>query len=269
MRMFKVCLTVVALAAPLALAHAEEAEMAAAAAPSVTAGLPRDQGWNAGSWALLFELNNVFNQDAILNPFENFGAGVEYFLSPITALRVGAYVGYTTVPAEYTKTTTETGGTPAVTEYTVTVPGGTYTSISNFQATADFLYRLMTNAVAPYAGAGLFFSWNNRSTDYSDDATVTDQLTTVHNFDRRISGGVRGLLGAEWRIHPNFSLYAEYAVNVTLVSQHSTQNSKTTEVTAGGERSVLREKSESQTPAYLGTSALLAHGGQLGLAIHF
>jgi len=145
MRIIKVYLTVVALAAPLASARAEEA--GGASAPSVTAELPRDQGWNTGSWALLFDLNNIFVKESILTAHSQLGVGFEYFVSQVMAVRVGAAYGYQSTPAQVTKTTEETGGQPAVTGYTVTVPNGPgdpHTSQSDFRARVDFLYRFMT-----------------------------------------------------------------------------------------------------------------------------
>jgi len=123
--------------------------------------------------------------------------------------------------------------------------------------------------VAPYAGAGVFFDWTNKATDYVDDVSVVDQTTTVHDYTRTLGGGLRGLLGAEWRLHPNFSIFAEYSLGVTLASQNSKVTSHTTEVTAGGERSVSRVKTDQQTPASWGTQTTLTHVGQLGLAVHF
>jgi hypothetical protein len=276
MRILKVCLTVVALAAaPIASASAEEA--GGAKAPSVASELPRDQGWNSGSWALLFDLNNIFQNQQTLNQFAQLGVGAEYFVNSQMALRVGASYGYKTDPAQVTKTTNnETGGTPAVTTYSVTTPapvdavlGESPTSVSTFNARVDFLYRFMLGSVAPYAGAGVFFDWRNASRDYVDDVSVVNQTTTVHDYGRGLGGGLRGLLGAEWRLHPNFSLFAEYSLDVTLASQNSLVKNTTVEVTAGGERTVNRNKTEQQTPASFGTRTALTHAGQLGLAVHF
>jgi len=263
---------VVALAAPLASVRAEEA--GGAPTPSVTAELPRDQGWNTGSWALLFDMNNVFTREVILTDHAQFGVGFEYFLSQVMALRVGASYGYTSSPAQFNKNTQETGGTGAVTGYSVDIDVNdlhTYrpTSTSDFKARVDFLYRLMTGAVAPYAGAGVFYKWHNESMDFADDISVVDQTTTVHDYTREQSGGLRGLLGAEWRLHPNFSLFAEYSLDVTLASQTATVTSHTTEVSVSGERTVSRVKNDRQTPASYGTKTALTHVGQLGLAVHF
>jgi len=276
MRIFKVFLVLVALAAPMVSASAQEGGDAAAA-PAVSTSLSRDQGWNAGSWALLFDLNNFFVQERWLNEFSGLGVGAEYFIDSKMALRVGATYSYASHPYRVNKNTVETGGQDPVVTYTAPEPafspsGPTQvgpTSTSDFRARVDFLYRFLPGAVAPYAGAGVFFKWHNDAIDYKDDTTTVDKVYRVHDYNREVGGGVRGMLGAEWRLHPSFSLFAEYSFDVTLVSTESRVTNHTTEVTAGGGRTVSREKNERKNPAWLGANTALTHAGQLGLAIHF
>ncbi len=256
MRILKVAVTVLALAAPLASAHAEEAK----ADPATTSG------WN-GQWALLFQLNNILANSQVLGDFAQLGIGGEYFLAPNMAARVGVSYGRTTNPVEVSKNVDETAGSQVVT-YTLSGTGGN-TSTSAFDARADLLYRLTSSAVAPYVGAGLFFDWRQGSTDYTDDVTTVNQVTTVHNFDRTWGLGLRGVLGAEWRLHPSFSIFAEYALSVTVLEQHSTQDSTATEVTLNGDKSVHHVSSESGRMRWLAADTALTHGGQVGLAVHF
>lgn len=265
MRILKAYLMVVALAAPLGSAHAEEA--GGAAVPAISSGeLARDQGWN-GSWALLFDLNNVFMNTETLNMFTGLGIGIEYFANPNTAVRVGFSYASTNDPVVVTKKTEETGGQAAVTTYTGSAPS--YSRTSDLKLRADVLYRLSTAAVAPYAGAGLFLGWQQSALSYKDDYTTVNQVTTVSNTSRTLGFGVRGVLGAEWRLHPSFSLVGEYNLDVGLVSQTSFKNATTTEDTIAGERTARRVTNEAKSPSWFNVGTGLTHGGQLGLAVHF
>ncbi len=273
MRIVKVALAIVALAAPVASARAQEgavqevkAEPVASAAGTTgsTTQLAQDAGWNS-TWALLFQLNNIFSNAHFLSEFNDFGIGVQYNLAPDLATRLGLNYGRTSTPREVTKNITETAGNKIE---TYTMSGG-QTSSTDFGLRADLIYRLMPTAVAPYAGAGLYYGWHQYSTNYKDDVTAVDQVTTVNNRQRYQGFGLRGLLGAEWRLHSNFSIFAEYALSFTMYSHHSVNNDNVVENTVGGERTVTHTSQTAGQAAWLAASTDLTHNAQLGLAVHF
>lgn len=268
MRILKAYLMVVALAAPISSASAQEEGTAEAMAPATISSneLARDQGWD-GTWALLFDLNNIFTNSTTIDMAESLGVGIEYFVNPTTAARLVLNIGRDRNAVVVTKTTEETSGVDPVITYSGSTPG--YTTQTSLYLHADLLMRLLQTAVAPYAGAGLFVGVSRRTTDYQDDYTTVDQVTTYDNAATSLNFGVRGILGAEWRIHPNFSLMGEYNLGVTVLSSTSIKTKTTTEVTAGGQRTVSQTTSESKTPEWFQVSTGLTHAGQLGLAVHF
>jgi opacity protein-like surface antigen len=264
---------------PAALpAAAPPAALPEATAASTEAEVPLNHGWNA-TWSLLFELNNIFTNQGILGayssvlgrgvdpnaPVRNVGIGATYFMQPDTALRASIGLGRTTTPRTVTKSVLSTGGQDDITTYAMAGTGATATT--NFGLNADLLRRLLSGRVAPYVGAGLYVAYGQTNVDFKDDVSVVDQVTTEHDYTRTLGIGVRGLVGAEWRLHPSFALFAEYQIGVEVFNHSVNKNDKLVENT--NVPSATRTQSESSTPAWLGARTDIAHGAQFGLSVLF
>jgi len=293
MRSVKVALAMVALAAPFASAQAAEAvhEVKASmvgdesAAKNDGSALVPNAGWN-GSWALLFQLNNPFQNADFIQGFgptygptglaggaaAHGGLGFMYMVSQEMAARVGLFAGRATNPVAITKTVSETSGSSVETYSTdaASHSAGNPTSASAFSLRADMLYRLTQAAVAPYLGGGLYYDWVQGAVAYKDDVTDITQVVDVNYRSRTQNIGVRGLLGAEWRLHSNFAIFAEYALSVNVLHHASVHNESTTTLTAvDGTTSARHTLVTSGTPGYFGYASALTNAFQLGLAIHF
>jgi hypothetical protein len=250
--------------------NAAPASSAAPGEPAAPAGeYARNQGWNS-QWALLFELNNILTVGNFLSSFNaspaNVGVGGRLHLSPEMAARVTVSASRSSNPPATTKTVGETG-TEDVTTYGMTRPNPTESWA--LRGDVDLLYRLMPNAVAPYVGAGLNIGWTLDRQAYEDKIAVPDQTTTEKRNTSFFGLGLRGIVGAEWRVHPNFSLFAEYALTVMVCQVNSVKDVQVIENSIDGQRTASRTTVTTSTPRWFNYSTGLAQGGQLGLAVHF
>jgi hypothetical protein len=237
------------------------AEAPANSTPQIAA----DAGWNA-DWALLFVINNVLVTSTILSEYRGLGIAGVYYLGPDAALRVGVEVSRDHNPPFVTKNTNEVAG-QSVTTYNWSVGGNT--SNGSVNASADYLMRMMRTAIAPYWGAGAQVSVSHSRLTYDDDVSIIDQITHVRNRSSSLSLSARGLLGAEWRFHPNFAIFAEYEALLSLMSYSSFANERRIESTSGGTRSVNKERSEGKSTAFLELNNFLTQGASFGLTVLF
>lgn len=246
-----------------ALAQAAVAQTSAppekADGPSMTAG------WNS-DWAMLFSLNNIFTQGNVLGGFKGLGTAGTFFLSPKDAIRTGVTLSRTSNPPVVTRTESMNGNEKVVT-YTTTSPAAT--SVFDARVRGDFIRRFARGRISPYAGGGLNLGYNLSSLDYTDDASVVDQRTVFDHSTTRFSVGVQGVAGAEWRFHPNFALFAEYELSVSVFSWDVVDKVTTVENTRGGARSVASTREERSAPVWFTGSNSLGQGGTLGLLVFF
>jgi hypothetical protein len=128
----------------------------------------------------------------------------------------------------------------------------------------DFLYRLLETALAPYAGGGLFVNYSSQARVFKDD-TMMDQVTSVNDLTTAFSLGMRGILGVSWRVHPNFSLFAEYSLNILIFSSQTASTS--TERTAMGETTSVKSSTPSSRIFEFSTG--LSQGAALGVVVYF
>lgn len=277
MHLLKVSLAIVALAAPLASARAQEggdenaatipaatAEATAAPAPAAAPAVPLDQGW-VDTWAMLFDLSL---SDSLVGGFEGVGLGGQYYLAPDMAVRLTLGFWHSSDPRAVVEHVDETAGSRVVTYSLYPDASASNTSsATDLVLNADFLYRLTLKSVAPYAGGGLWASMSRSNDDFEDDASVVNQVTTQDGYYRTTALGVRGLIGAEWRLHPSFSLFAEYELSVTVGRQLSWKSDTVTEITIDGERTVHHQSTQAKTKSSFDTS--LESGGRAGVAVHF
>ncbi len=84
-----------------------------------------------------------------------------------------------------------------------------------------------------------------------------------------MSVGVRGILGADWRVHKHFSLFAEYGLGVTLANSTRTRTSTITEVDIGDEVVTTEITSDGSQTAVFDTATALVQGAALGVIMHF
>ncbi|MGE3459996.1 MAG: outer membrane beta-barrel protein [Kofleriaceae bacterium] len=223
--------------------------------------LSRRRGWNS-KWAVLFSLNNVLQVQQVLSQFQGLGIAGRYHLSSTRAIRFGATLSHSFTPQEETKTTTRIGDT-VVEDYTVTEGNSSYT----VAAAADYLMRYGNRTVAPYAGLGAFAGWTRDGQFLNDDLSIMDQVHMFSSRDTNFVIGARGVFGVDWRLHPNFAVFAEYSLSVPIVQWHSfSQTDTRTDTIAGvSAQTKIQEKETTWLEWGLG----LAQGASLGLSVLF
>jgi len=239
---------------------------AAAQETAPSGSFRRDDAWNS-PWALHFALPNWFTNSSVLEDYNEFGGmiGASYHLDKMTALRLGLYYQRSSSPTLIQKTTDENGPNREV-DY---VHQAFSTADHELHLHADFVKRFGAQVVAPYAGAGVYYSYNRSRTYGKDEVDVVREIEHVNNVSSGHELGVRGLIGGEWRIHPHFALYAEYGVLVSLFEVDRFKNQTTTERTVSDVRTTSRTTTERAGTSYLNIQTSLQHGFSLGLAIHF
>ncbi|MGE0869152.1 MAG: hypothetical protein AB7P03_11325 [Kofleriaceae bacterium] len=223
--------------------------------------LSKRQGWNS-PWAVLFSLNNVLQVQQVLSQFQGLGISARYHLGPTRAIRFGANLNRVFNPQEQTKTTTTIAGM-ATTTYSVSAGSSSYT----VAGVADFLMRLSKRSLSPYAGIGVFAGWTRDAGFLDDDVSVMDQAHVFSSRDVNFLIGARGVFGIDWRLHPNFSLFAEYSLSVPFVQWHSFSQTDTRTDTLSGMS--VRTKVEEKETTWLEWGLGLAQGASLGLAVLF
>lgn len=224
-----------------------------------------DQYKNAG---LMFNLNNVFVQPGILSGWQGFGLGYQKKLANGRTLRVGLDLARTTDPVNIVKTT-RTEGDMEVVSYDLQLPGSGFSSQHAVSAVVDMVKPLTDRSISPYLGAGVFASFATRRLDYTDDLTVTDQVTEVANSSTTYGIGVRGIIGVNWRMSERFSLFAEYALNLDAIEWQSDHTQTTTNNNGSGMTASNRVESEFKETRWFNINMGLAQGAALGLVAHF
>lgn len=270
--------------APVAIAAPSDAPLAMPEAPKTTtttttttemkpsrggsedAVLSTKEGWNS-DWALLFAVNNFIGGNAgfLSAPVTGSIAG-EYFLSDVTAIRAGVTLTRQMAVPQITKNVTTTGGT-SVTTYTFNQPG--FTEFDAATLRAEYLMRLTKSALSPYLGAGAQFTGSYTRNNYVDEVTNVGQRTELDNHTWALDFTVRGTIGAEWRFNPNFALYADYNVNLSLFNSQMINFRTTVEDTVGGVTSTTQTTNQRTVNTFLQLNTGLSQGASLGLEIFF
>ncbi len=245
---------VAVLGAALFASQAQAQEQAAAAGG----------GWNT-KYGMIFTVQNVFgNNDKSTLDDINGSVGLQYNLSPQSALRLmvnlsrdsdSAYVSEDThVAANGVATTVKTFHAPA------------FTSQYGVGLGVDYMMRLTADALAPYLGVGAGIGYGQRALAYKDDVNPLD-VTEVDNMTRTMGLGAEGILGVEWRVHKSISIFAEYALGLGLVSYTSTNNESTN--TQPAPVGTTSDKSTSSHTEYFNWQTGLGQQGMIGLVAFF
>lgn len=224
----------------------------------------RDQGWNS-PWALVFTFNNILSTAPFLGDYRGLGVAGAFFFTEEFGIRGGVTLSRTHSPPQTTETTVETADN-VVKTYAYTAG---QTSSGSVTARADAIMRLSRNKVAPYVGAGPYVTYTHTRQSSDDDVTVTDVVTSVRNRSNSLTFGLRGLVGAEWRIHPNFALFAEYAASLDVLQYTDIDNRTTVTNTLTGTESVTSTRAERNTPAWFNFNTSIVQGAALGLMVMF
>ncbi len=249
-----------------AAADPSSASSEGASAAPVAPDTPLNEGWNA-TWALNFSFNNILVSGAFLSSPVTGSIGGTFVLSEHSAIRGGVTLGRSSAPAQVTKVSTTTGP-DTVTTYTVTNPQG-FTDSYNLNLRGEYLRRLMSTAIAPYIGIGGQVGWTWSQQKYLDDLSVVDQRTEIDNNTSSFDLSARALVGAEWRVHPNFAFYADYNVTLVLWSKSRLNNRTTISNTVGGVTSTSQTTNERDVNSFVTWSTGLSQGATLGLEIFF
>lgn len=224
-----------------------------------------DQYRNAG---LIFNLNNIFVQPGILSGWQGFGIGLQKKLGNGRIARIGLDLARQTDPVNIVKTT-RTNGDMEVVSYDLQLPGSGFSSQHAVALVVDMVKPLTERTISPYVGAGVFAAFATNRLDYTDDLTVTDQVTEVANSSTSYSIGLRGIIGVSWQIAERFSLFAEYNVDIDAIEWQSDHTETTTNNTASGMAASSRVEAEFKETRWFNLDMGLAQGGALGLVAHF
>ncbi len=224
----------------------------------------RDQGWNA-PWGLIFQFNNILVNGSFLSAYQGLGVAGAFMLSEEFQIRGGVSLSRSHSPAQTTETTVETAGN-AVKTYAYSAG---QTSSGSLTLRSDALYRLTRNKVAPYVGAGAYLAFSHARQTTDDDVTVQDVVTSIRNRANALTFGLRGLVGAEWRLHPNFAVFAEYNVTLDVIQYSDFDNRTTVTSTTTGETTATSTRAERNTPAWMNLNSALNQGASLGLMVLF
>jgi outer membrane protein W len=222
--------------------------------------------WDA-EWGLVFGLQNIFQNSAILQgPLGqgNGSVGATFFLAPNLGVRATANISRGYTPEQITRNVVE-ANSATVETFTYQFPSETW----NIGLRGDGIYRLTNSAVAPYLGAGVFYNFSSSAQQGRNSFSVIDQVTTLNAVSASHSLGVRGLVGAEWRIHPHFAIFAEYGLDVTVVQFNRTTSETTVDTTVNNVTSSSRTTSELQTTNWFNFSTGLRQGPTFGLTVFF
>jgi hypothetical protein len=220
---------------------------------------------NAG---LLFNLNNIFTQPGVLGGWQGFGFGAQKLMGSGKTMRVGLELARQTDPVNIVKTT-RTNGMDEVVSYDLQLPGSGFSSQHAAAVVVDMIKPLTERTIAPYVGAGLFAAFATSRLDYTDDLTITDQITEVENSSTTFALGIRGIVGVAWKIGERFSLFAEYQLDVDAIEWQSDHTQTTTNNTVSGMPASNRVETEFKETRYFNLDLGLAQGGALGLVAHF
>ncbi|MBI5511284.1 MAG: outer membrane beta-barrel protein [Deltaproteobacteria bacterium] len=239
------------------------------AAPSQAPAHASGAATVAGSWeptgGAIFSLFNILQNAPFLGSYRGLGIAGQYHLDPKSAVRLGVAFVRSSNPAVVRKNTTTEGGDEVV-SYQVTAAGPT--SAFATVLAADYLMRLSTSSLSPYFGGGLTFGYSQSKTQYTDDLSVPQQVTSVDNGNKTSGFAIAGIGGVEWRLHERFSVFAEYNLSINLVQWNSDHQDTTVEDSSSGTPGSSHTRSESETTRFFNVNLGLAQGGQLGLIVH-
>lgn len=266
MKTLKIAALAVALVATSATAQTAPASTTAPATPKAQPSLSTDEGWNS-DWALLFSLNNILTSGSILGSSGTGSISASYFLADDVAVRAGVSLSRQHNPNQLTKVVTLTG-TDSVPTYSLSNPSG-FTEFHGVNVRGDYLKRLSTRSIAPYLGGGVSVGWNWTRNHLLDDVSVVDQRLEIDNHTDNFNVNGHGILGAEWRLHSNFAVYAEYGVTVNLYQLSQLNNRTTVENSVGGTPTTTQNTTQRTTHSFLQLSTGLSQGGTLGLQVFF
>lgn len=213
-------------------------------------------------FGVVFNLQNIFQNPGLLSGFRG-GLGAQFALNPQMALRLGISLNHTSNPAVVTETVTVVND---VTTTTRTMSRPSPTSTFGVTLGGDLLQKLTDGVLAPYVGGGLWVSLETEATKVRDDVSVMDAVTSIDNSTVGFGLGGRGVLGVGWRLHPHFLIFAEYALNLTIVDHASTSNKQEVTITGNPPAST---RSTRATTRVFDFSTALSQGAALGLVAFF
>ena len=112
-------------------------------------------------------------------------------------------------------------------------------------------------------------SLGSEATKYSDEVSIENISTHVDTKTSSLRFNLRGVLGADWRVHTHFSLFTEYSLGISLVDSMRTESTITTTDSTGDEAqtTVQRSTSSQSLGPALGTD--LNQGASLGVIAYF
>jgi opacity protein-like surface antigen len=228
---------------------------------------PLEHGWDRDV-GLLVSLNNPFQNSDFLSTYQGYGLAALFTFNPTTALRAGIDIGRVSDPYFVTESELEFDG-ETTTVSTFSNRYGGPTSIFDMSLGADVLKRGSKATVAPYYGGGLGLTLGSESTQYNDEVTTEDVVTHVDTKSKTFQFGLRGVVGADWRVHQHFSLFAEYGLGISLVDSLKTTSSNTLIDSTGDDTqtTLLRSTSKQSLGPAMGTD--LSQGASLGLIAFF
>lgn len=213
-------------------------------------------------FGVVFNLQNIFQNASLLSGFRG-GLGVQFAINPDLALRTSVALTHSSNPATVVTTTTTIND---MTTETRTLTRPSPTSTFGVLVGGDLLQRLSKGALAPYVGGGLWLAFDSEATKWRDDVSVADRVTERDDSTLGFGVGARGLLGVSWRVHPHFMLFAEYALNITIVDHTSTVERQS--VTSAGNPATSNRSSSAST-RFFDFSTALSQGAALGLVAFF
>jgi opacity protein-like surface antigen len=224
----------------------------------------RDQGWNA-PWGLVFTFNNILVNGSFLSNYQNLGTAAALVLSEDLMIRGGVSLSRTHTPPQTTETTTNNAG--AINKTYQYAAG--QTSSGSVTLRGDAVYRLLRNKVAPFVGGGPYVTVTHARQTSDDDVTVDNVVTSIRNRSTSFTAGVRGLVGAEWRVHANFAVFAEYQLAVDVIQYTNSDNTTTVSDKTTGSTVVNSTRVVRSVPAWFNASNTLSQGASLGLLVLF
>ena len=213
-------------------------------------------------FGIVFNLQNIFQNPGLLSGFRG-GIGVQFTLSQQLALRIGVSLSHTSDPAVVTETVTTIND---VTTTTRSMNRPSPTSTFGLTLGGDLLAKLTDGPLAPYVGGGLWVNLDTQATKLTDEVSVMNQITAIDNSTVGFGLGARGVLGVGWRLHPHFYVFAEYALNLTVVDHASTTTNQ--QVTVTGNPPAGSRSSRNSTRVF-DFSTALSQGAALGLVAFF
>lgn len=211
---------------------------------------------------VVFNLQNIFQNPGLLSGFRG-GVGVQFPLSTQLALRISVSLAHTSNPPVVTETVTTIND---MTTTTRTMNRPSPTSTFGLTLGGDLLAKITDGALAPYVGGGLWVNLDTEATKYTDDVSVMDRVTSVDDATTGFGVGGRGVLGVGWRVHPHFYIFAEYALNLTIVDYSSTTTNQ--QITSMGNPPAGQRSTTNSTRVF-DFSTALSQGAALGLVAFF